>query len=284
MQQALGLSQRHSCRITGWGRSTIRYRSTAISDDAVRTRLRELASAYPRDGYRRLGLELRREGLLINHKRVLRLYREEGLMLRRTSRKRRAAGPREPLRRAERCNQRWAMDFMSDTLADGKTFRLLCILDEHTRECPAIEVGHSLPAGRVIRVVERIVLTRGVPEEIVMDNGPEFRSRQLDVWATQKGVRLRFIEPGKPIQNAFIESFQGKVRDECLNQHWFDGLDDARRTIESWRRRYNTWRPHSSLGNIPPADFAARAGLRASPPRSAQRAHQVAIVHPGRPP
>jgi len=161
---------------------------------------------------------------------------------------------------------------MSDTLADGRTFRVLCIVDDYTRECPVIEVDRSLPAGRVTRVLDRLAVTRGLPELLVMDNGPEFRSHEFDVWATQRGVQLHFIRPGRPMENAFIESFNGKFRDECLNTHWFIDLADARKTIEQWRRHYNTVRPHSSLGNSTPAEFALRASLRAVEGRCAERA------------
>jgi putative transposase len=272
LRQAWGLSERHGCQLAGFPRSVVRYTSRRRDDELLRDRMRALASAEPRDGYRRLYIALRRDGEIINHKRVYRLYRDEGLAVRKRSRKRRAPSPRRPLEQATASNQRWSLDFMNDTLATGRTFRVLCIVDNFTRESPAIEVDHSLPAGRVARVLDRLAVTRGLPEVLVMDNGPEFRSHELDVWATQRGVRLHFIRPGKPMENAFIESFNGKLRDECLNTHWFTDLADARKTIEDWRRRYNTVRPHSSLGNCTPAEFALRASLRAVTGRCAERA------------
>lgn len=151
------------------------------------------------------------------------------------------------------------MDFTHDMLADGRRFRTLNIVDDFTRECPAIEVDTSLPGGRVVRVLERLAQTRGLPKAIVLDNGPEFAGRRLDAWAFERGVELLFIRPGKPVENAFIESFNGRFRDECLNSHWFTGLDDARQRIEAWRRDYNLVRPHSALGGKSPAEFASES-------------------------
>lgn len=200
-----------------------------------------------------------REGVLANHKRVHRIYREAGLQVRRRRRKRLSRGDRVPLPLPSGPRQRWSMDFMADTLADGRGFRLLNIVDDFTRECVAIEVDRSLPGARVVRVLERLAATSGLPQVIVSDNGPEFSGRTLDAWAYRHRIELRFIRPGKPIENAYVESFNGKCRDECLNEHWFVNLAEAQRIIEAWRIDYNTVRPHRSLGQLTPAAYAAAA-------------------------
>jgi putative transposase len=202
---------------------------------------------------------LRREGWAVNRKRVYRIYREERLSVRRKRRKRVAAAPREALPLPSGPNERWSMDFMADTLADGRTFRTLNIVDDFSREAVAIEVGRSIPGSRVVRLLDRLARTRGLPQTLVMDNGPEFTSRVLDQWAYKHCIELHFIQPGKPVQNAFVESFNGKFRDECLNQSWFVSLADAGRGIEAWRLEYNRVRPHSSLGNLTPEEFAQKA-------------------------
>ncbi len=253
------MSQRRACGLVGISRSVARYRSVQGMDDGpARERLRELAARYSRYGYLRLHVFLRHEGLVVNRKRTYRLYREEGLQVRRRRKRRLARQDRMPLVAAERRNQRWSLDFVSDALNTGRRFRALCIVDDCTRECPTITVDVSLPGTRVVRELERLDLTRGLPEEIVMDNGPELTSRAMFEWSQRTGVRLRFIQPGKPMQNAFAESFIGRLRDECLNEHWFTSLADARTTIEAWRHHYNRQRPHSSLGYETPAAFAQR--------------------------
>ena len=192
----------------------------------------------------------------MNHKRVYRLYREEGLSVRRRGHKRVAREGRLPLFAPQGPNERWCLDFVSDALAWGRRIRLLCVIDAFTREALAIEVDTSLPGTRVVQLLERIVGERGAkPLEIMMDNGPELTSRILDQWAYQRGVRLRFIEPGKPAQNAFVESFNSRLRDECLNEHWFLSLIDARHIVEAWRMDYNRTRPHSTLGNLIPEEY-----------------------------
>ena len=256
VQAHYGLSERRACRLVGMGRSTQRYRPRARADDQpLRQRLRELAAVRPRFGYRRLHVLLRREGVIINHKRVERLYREEGLAVRRRTRKRVARDGRGRAAVPGRPNQQWGVDFVSDALAWGRRIRLFTVVDIFTREALAIEVDTSLPGGRVVRVLEQLVLERGAPDEIVLDNGPELAGKTLDQWAYERGVWLRFIEPGKPVQNAFVESFQGRLRDECLDRHWFVSLPDARHTIETWRQDYNRARPHSALGYRPPEEF-----------------------------
>ena len=251
-----GLSERRACAVVGVGRSTVRYRRRERPDDgALRRRLLALAGERPRFGYRRLHALLRREGVGVNHKRSERLYRAEALALRRRRRKR-AGGPgrgRPP--GPVRPNQQWALDFVSDALACGRRIRVLAVVDAWTREALAVEVDTSLPGERVARLLDQVAARRGFPEEVVLDNGPELTGRALDQWAYRRGVGLRFIDPGKPVQNATIESFNGRFRDECLNEHWFLGIADARRTVEEWRQDYNQRRPHSSLGYRTPEEF-----------------------------
>lgn len=255
LQAGARLSERRACRLVGVPRATHRYQRRRATHATVRARLRELAQARPRWGYRRLAVLLRREGHEINHKLVYRLYREERLAVRRRKRKRTAVA-RVPLAAPTRPNERWSLDFVSDALADGRKFRSLTIVDAFTRECPAIEVDTSLPGERVARVLDRLVALRGTPTAITVDNGPELAGKALDAWAHRHGVILDFITPGKPVQNAYIESFNGKFRDECLSQHWFLSLSDARFHIERYRIDYNEVRPHSSLANRTPAEFA----------------------------
>jgi putative transposase len=258
VQAAVCISERRATRFTGFPRATVRYRSVREPQDALRTRIRQLAAERVRWGYRRIHVLLVREGWPVNRKRVQRLYREEGLAVRRRRSKRRSQAPQPVRGPISGPNERWSMDFVSDTLGSGRRFRCLTIVDEYDRSALAIEVAHSLPAARVIEVLERLRTERGLPETIITDNGPEFTSRALDAWAYARGVRLDFIQPGKPVQNAFIESFNGSFRDECLNLHWFLTLPEARRTIEDWRVDYQTERPHSALGNLTPAEFGGR--------------------------
>ena len=254
---AHGLSQRRACRLADLNLSTWQYRPRQQERDGLRQRLRDLAAERRRFGYRRLHVLLRREGWRVNHKAVHRIYVEEGLQVRRRKRKRVSRSERHPMLVPRGPNERWSMDFQHDLLATGQRFRTLNIVDDFSRECPAIEVDTSLPGSRVVRVLDRLAETRGLPAEIVLDNGPEMISKALDAWAYRRGVRLNFIEPGKPIQNAFVESFNGRFRDECLNEHWFLHLADARRIIEAWRIDYNSNRPHSALGYATPEGFAS---------------------------
>lgn len=261
-------SERRACRLAGVGRSVCRYQARRRDDPALRERLRELAGERRRFGYRRLTVLLRREGWPVNHKRVYRIYGAEGLAVRGRKRKRRKAEARRPLVLPTRANQVWTMDFTHDNLASGRKFRTLNLMDGFTRESPRIEVDTSLPGLRVVRVLEEVARPRGYPQAIRVDNGPEFISRVVDQWAFEHGVELHFITPGKPTENAFIESFNGKFRDECLNENWFLTLPEAREKIERWRRDYNQVRPHSSLGYQTPEEFAAQAAAPrgASPP------------------
>lgn len=196
---------------------------------------------------------------MANRKRVYRVYREAGLQVRRRRRKRLSRGERVPLPRPTGVRQRWSMDFMADTLADGRGFRTLNVVDDFSHECVAIEVDRSLPGARVVRVLERLAETIGLPQVLVCDNGPEFAGRTLDAWAYHRGLELRFIRPGKPIENAYVESFNGKFLDECLNEHWFLSVAEAQQIIEAWRVHYNTVRPHRSLKQQTPAAYAAAA-------------------------
>ncbi len=253
-----GISERRSCRILHVGRSTKRYRSRQAGDEALRARLRELASELPRYGYKRLCRRLRKQGWSVNHKRIYRIYREEGLMVRKRKRKRlirRGDRPAPP----QRLNERWSMDFTSDQLADGRRIRTFNVVDDFSRECVAIDVNRSLTGDRLVEVLDNAARSRAYPSAIVCDNGPEFVGRVLEQWAYVHNVTLRFIQPGKPVQNCFVESFNGKFRDECLNEHWFTSMSDARITIEKWRNDYNEVREHSSLGGLAPAEFARRA-------------------------
>jgi len=249
-------SHRRACGLLELGRSTFYYVSQRKDDRAIRMRLRELAAARPRFGYRRLYLLLRREGWRINHKRVYRLYGEEGLSVRTKKRRKRASHCRVAPAPPSAPNQRWSMDFIADTLDNGRRFRALTIVDVFTRECLAIEADFSLPARRVTAVLNRLAATRGLARIITVDNGSEFFSKEMDSWAYRNGVQLDFIRPGKPVENAYIESFNGRLRDECLNAELFLTLDDARCKLAEWKQDYNKVRPHTSLGDIPPSEFA----------------------------
>ena len=258
LQQSYQVSERRAGRLLCLSNSSLRYRPRRPAADGLRRRLLELAVERPRYGYQRLWVLLRREGWQVNHKRVYRLYREEGLKLRKRRRRARAQVERVPLPLPTKADERYSMDFMRDTLAAGRVFRTLNIVDDYTRECLAIEVDTSLPCARVVRVLERLAASGRQPLYVVVDNGPEFASKAVDQWAAKCGVNLHFIDPSKPMQNAYIESFNGKFRDECLSQHWFVSLDEARSVSEEWRIDYNERRPHRSLQHQTPAEFAAK--------------------------
>jgi putative transposase len=252
------LSQRRACGLIGITRRAYRFKAGKDRNQELRQRLRELAEEKRRWGCPLLYQLLRREGFKVNHKRVERLYREEGLSLSRRRRRKHLSHVRVASEPPDGANQTWAVDFVHDTLANGRWFRVLTIIDQWSRESPALEADFSLTGERVAMVFSRLSETRGLPAVIQSDNGSEFISRHLDQWAYEHGVRLQFIEPGKPIQNAFIESFNGRFREECLNEHVFVSLADARRKIEQWRIVYNQERPHSSLGYLTPHEFATR--------------------------
>jgi len=249
-----------ACRVLLFARSSHRYGSRKKDQAALRMRIRDIASTRVRYGYRRIYVLLRREGWKINHKRVHRLYRLEGLNLRTQGRKKKIRTLQRPdAPRATRLNESWSMDFVSDSLYNRRRFRALTIVDTFSRECLAIEVDQGIRGEQVVAVLEYLKHTRGLPEVIRVDNGSEFVSRSMDKWAYDNGVRLSFSRPGKPVDNAFIESFNGSFRDECLNVNWFLSIDDARCKIEAWRKDYNDFRPHSSLENMTPNEFAKQS-------------------------
>jgi putative transposase len=251
-----GFGVTRACGLVGISRSLYRYRSRRADSEPLRARIEEIAAVKRRYGYRRVYLRLRREGWAVNRKRVYRLYQEAGLAVRRRKRKRIGPFERKPLPKPTAANISWSMDFVADGLIGGRRLRCLTIVDDCTRECLAIEVDTSITGLRVQAVLDRLADTRGLPKSITVDNGPEFYGQVLDQWAYRTGVELSFIRPGKPNENAYIESFNGKFRDECLNEHWFLSLPHARSVIEAWRIEYNTERPHSSLGNRTPEEFA----------------------------
>ena len=247
-----------SCGLIGISRSLYQYESKRTDDAPLKERLTALAGQKRRYGYRRLHVLLLREGWLLNWKRTYRVYREAGLMVRRRKRKRIAGIERQDKVMTTGPNQSWSMDFVSDGFVDGRRLRCLNIVDDFTKECLAIEVDTSLPGRRVVSVLERLAEMRGLPRSITVDNGPEFISKALDAWAYEQRLTLRFIEPGKPQQNAYIESFNGKFRDECLNEHWFLSMRHARAVIADWRMEYNEERPHSALDYQTPKEFVER--------------------------
>jgi putative transposase len=255
----LGLSQRKAASLVGLSRNTLSYQRVD-RDTQVKERLAILAAKKRRYGAKRLHVLLRREGLVVNHKRTERLYRELGLSIRTKKRKRLVNGLRLALPVPTRPNEIWAMDFIHDTLSNGRRLKCLTLVDIYSRECLALAAETSLPGSSVVRALDRVCLMRGKPKIIVVDNGPEFTGRALGEWVMDKDIKLAFIRPGKPIENAFIESFNGRFRDECLNEHWFTSLVRAKEIIEEWRIDYNEERPHSALGQLTPAEFARQAG------------------------
>ena len=238
-------------------RSSLRYRSQRDRQEALRMRLRELAASRVRFGYRRLTVLLKREGWSVNAKRIYRLYTEEGLTVRTKQRKKAARRQRVPQGVATAPNQRWSMDFVSERLADGRWFRVLTVVDQFTRECVLLLADRSLSGENVATALERVVGQRGAPRSITVDNGSEFASKAMDAWVYRHGIHLDFIRPGKPVENGFIESFNGRLRDECLNVEVFFTQEDAREKLERWRQDYNLVRPHSALNDQAPASFAA---------------------------
>jgi len=252
-----GLPLARACRHLGVHRSLLRYRPRRAVPAGLAERLRELATAKPRWGSGRLTWRLRREGWRINHKRIERLVRLERLQVGQRRRRKRAAVARVPAPVPTRPDQRWSMDFMRDALADGHPYRIWTLVDDATREAPLLLADRSLPAARIVEALDTLLLVRGRPAAIVCDHGPEFVSLALDQWASSHGIRLDFIRPGRPVENCFIESFNGKLRDECLNQHHFLTLAEAQTRIETWRQEYNTERPHRTLGQRTPAEYAA---------------------------
>lgn len=250
------VSQRRACRVIGADRTSVRYRGRRPPDSAIRQRLRELAAQRRRFGYRRLLVLLRREGFHMNHKKLRRLYREERLQVRRRGGRKRALGTRAPMTIPQGPNQRWSLDFLSDAFSDGRRFRILAIVDDFTRECLCLVADTSLSGRRVARELDTIATSRGWPVSVVSDNGTELTSMTMLKWSQDRRVDWHYIAPGKPTQNAFIESFNGRLRDELLNETLFGSLAHARETLADWKNDYNTLRPHSRLGNLPPAIYA----------------------------
>jgi putative transposase len=254
-----GYSERRACRLIGVDRTAFQYRPKRPEDVAVRVRLRELANERRRFGYRRLAVMLRRDGLQMNLKKVYRLYKEERLTVRKRGGRKRALGTRAPMTVPQDANQRWSIDFVQDAIDDGRRFRILNVVDDFTRECLASVLDTSLSGVRVVRELDRLCSLRGRPAMIVSDNGTELTSHAVLKWVEETGIEWHYIAPGKPVQNAFVESFNGRLRDECLNEHVFRSLLEARRIVEAWRIDYNTVRPHSSLGGLTPSLFASRS-------------------------
>jgi putative transposase len=257
LKGAHGMSERRACKVIGCDRMTVRYRSRRPDDRVLRERLRTLARERRRFGYRRLLMFLRREGFGVNHKRLFRIYREERLMVRKRSGRKRALGMRAPMPVPLAPNDRWSLDFISDQFICGRRFRILAVFDDCTRECLAAIADTSLSGLRVARELDLLIARRGRPKAIVSDNGTELTSNAILRWAQQAKVDWRYIDPGEPVQNAFIESFNGRLRDEFLNETLFMSLMQARQALEEWRCDYNQVRPHSSIGWLAPAIYAA---------------------------
>ena len=257
MREKTSISERRACELAGISRTVLHYEPKGQPESAaLQGRIVELAQERRRFGYRRIHALLRREGVEANHKRVFRLYQEAGLAVRRRRKRHGVAVEREKLGLPSRPNEVWSMDFVSDALAGGRRIKALTIVDDFTKEAVDIVADHGISGQYVTRVLDRAARFRGLPVAIRTDQGPEFTGHALDQWAYRNGVQLKLIEPGKPTQNAYIESFNGRFRDECLNEHWFLTMAHARRAIEAWRVEYNTERPHSSLGNLTPEEYA----------------------------
>ena len=257
-QSEFRISERRGCQLLGICRSSQRYRHKRDPQNALRRRIKELAESRPRWGYRRLHILLQREGWTINHKRVRRLYNLEGLQVPVKRRKKLVSLARGPQELPGKRNDRWAIDFVHDRLTDGRSIRALTVVDVFSRECVGIEVNYRLTSAHVTEALNHFIKKRRAkPRAITLDNGTEFRSHVFDAWAYGRSIELDFTQPGKPVQKAFIESFNGSLRDECLNTNWFDDLEQARILIEKWRIDYNDVRPHSFLGHLPPAAYKA---------------------------
>jgi putative transposase len=255
------VSQRRACAALSVDRSTVRYQSKRVDDVKQRDAIKRIAKERRRFGYRRILVMLEREKIFMNHKKLRRIYREEGLQVRKRGGRKRALGTRKPMVVPEAANQRWSLDFVSDALTDGRRFHIFAVVDDHTRECLSLVADTSLSGLRVTRELDRIIENRGRPQTIVSDNGTEFTSIAVLEWVQKTGVEWHYIAPGKPQQNAFIESFNGKLRDECLNETLFSTLAEARKILEIWKEDYNSERPHSALGNIPPSEFAKKLAV-----------------------
>jgi putative transposase len=252
------LSERVACNLVGLSRTAYRYQNKTNGDQTLRERLKALAAEHSRYGYLMLHGLLKAEGLVVNKKRTYRIYTEDGLQVR-TKKRKKLQRPRLPMEVPSATNQRWSMDFVSDQLSNGRRFRVLNVVDDYSREMVGQLVSVSISGRRVARFLDELTTQRALPPLIVCDNGPEFTSKAMFFWAKERKTKLGFIQPGKPTQNAFVESLNGKFRNEYLNQHWFRSLDEARREVDQWREHYNQVRPHSSLGYLSPVEFAKRA-------------------------
>ena len=256
MQTQHQLSERKACQLVGLNRCVARYETQKDPDQALRQAIRKIAMERPRFGYPRILIMLRRQGFIINHKKLHRIYKEEGLQVPKRTKRKRAIGPKNTLPGATRLNQNWSMDFVHDILEGNRPLRCMTIIDNYSRECLALAVGTSLTSQRVCQELDLIIARRGKPERIISDNGPEFTSKAMIAWAQERGIDWHYIQPGKPQQNGLCESFNGKLRDECLNQHIFESVGHATRLTEAWRWDYNTARPHTSLQGKTPQEFA----------------------------
>lgn len=257
-----GVSQRRACDVLDVDRSSVRYRSTRPDDSDLRKAMKDVAAERRRFGYRRIHIMLERQGIRMNLKKLRRLYREEGLQVRKRGGCKRALGTRRPMIVPERVNERWSLDFVSDAFTDGRRFRVLAVVDDFSRECLALVPDTSLSGKRLTRELDKIIQTRGMPTTIVSDNGTEMTSSAVLKWCQKTKVDWHYIAPGKPTQNAFVESFNGSFRDECLNETLFSSLDEARSEIRTWKEDYNQNRPHSSLGNLTPNEFVVKMTLQ----------------------
>jgi transposase InsO family protein len=261
--QTKGLAERQGLKVVGMSASSLRYEPRPDRNGALRARIVALAQRHRRYGVGMIHLKLRQAGELVNYKRVERLYRLEKLHIRRRRRKKIPVADRQPLIRPGRANEVWSMDFVFDRIASGRTLKCLVIVDDATHEAVAIVPEHTIGGDHLTRILDGICAQRGKPVVIRSDNGPEFTGKAMLTWAHRHGIALRLIEPGKPNQNAYVESFNGRLRDECLNEHWFMSVAHARALIETWRREYNEERPKRSLGGLTPAEFAKQLAIKA---------------------
>lgn len=261
--QTKGLSERHGLAVAGMSASSLRYQPRPDRNAQLRQRIVALAQRHRRYGVEMIHLKLRQAGQLVNYKRVERLYRLEKLQVRRRRRKKIPVAERQPLIRPGAANEVWSMDFVFDRVATGRTIKSLVIVDDATHECVAIVAEHSIGGTHLTRILDEVCAKRGKPAIIRTDNGPEFVGKAMLNWSFRMGVQLKLIEPGKPNQNAYVESFNGRLRDECLNEHWFTSLAHAKAVIEDWRREYNEQRPKKSLGGLTPATYAKQMAQKA---------------------
>ena len=273
LREVYEVSERRACRVSGSDRSSFRYRSIKSDDAGLRERLRALSAERRRFGYRRLHILLTREGLHMNQKKLRRLYREECLQVRRRGGRKRALGTRAPMLLPAGPNQRWSLDFVSDALNDGRRFRILCVVDDFTRECLGLVADTSLSGLRVARELDTIIAQRGKPNMVVSDNGTELTSMAILKWSQEYRIDWHYTQPGKPTQNAFVESFNGRLRDECLNETLFSTVRHARAVLAAWKHDYNHHRPHSAHGGATPVEFAEKADMGHAPYRLELSAH-----------